>query len=62
MTQEQRQRLLEIRKRGKTGKAVTSEEHAFCEEMWRRFPAAYRDVEEELQRWLKTAKWWELLG
>lgn len=61
MTPEERARLLEIRKRGKIGRSpVTPEERAFCEEMWERFPEDYREVEAEMQAWLRNANWWEL--
>lgn len=61
MTPEERARLLEIRKRGKVGRLpVTREEHAFCAEMWDRFPAEYGEVEAEMMTWLRNAPWWEL--
>ena len=62
MAASDRERLLEIRKRGKLGRVtVTDDEHAFCTEMYERFPKEYADVETEMIAWLRGLSWWELI-
>lgn len=60
LTSEERERLLDARKRGKCGRA-SKEDHDFCTEAYERDPEAYAEVEEQLLHWLKTAPWYELL-
>jgi len=61
VTDQERQRLLDIRKRGKCGREVGPEERKFCEAMWKRYPQEYGEVEREMHDWLKEAPWWETL-
>jgi hypothetical protein len=62
VTSEEKEKLLDIRKRGKRGKPVSMEEHAFCTRLYNKDPQGYAEVEQELLSWVKTAPWWELLG
>lgn len=62
MTEEDHDKLLEIRKRGKIGRLpVSAEEHAFCDKMYKRFPKEYAAVEAEMMAWLRGLNWWELI-
>lgn len=62
MTREDRERLLEIRKRGKMGRVpVSKEEHNFCTEMWMTNPKEYAEVEAEMTDWLLNRPWWEFV-
>lgn len=61
MTQMQRQRLLDLRKRSKRGGSLFGAETAFVLEMWTRHRDEYREVEKELQEWARTAPWHEII-
>lgn len=61
MTQEEHDKLLDIRKRGKRRESLVSQdERNFCIEMYERDPKGYEEVEAEMQEWLKGLSWWEL--
>lgn len=51
MTSEDRDRLVDIRKRLKRGRAVTEMERLFVRQMWLVHREAYREVDREIQKW-----------
>lgn len=61
MTLDDKEKLLDIRKRTKTGKSVTKEEHEFCITCFEKDPEGYKEVEQKLYNWINNASWWELL-
>lgn len=61
MTQEEREKLLSIRKRGKTSKLLSENEFSFCQKMWEKYPEEYKEVCEEIRQWISTSPWYELL-
>jgi len=51
MTEEEKLKLIDIRQRGKTGRPVTDEEHKFCDQMIKKYPAAYHKIDEYIRQW-----------
>jgi hypothetical protein len=51
MPEAERRRLVEIRKRGKTGRVVTEDELAFCTTMLDAYPEDYAEVDAEIVDW-----------
>jgi hypothetical protein len=53
MTTEEHQRLRDIRKRTLDGQHVSDEENAFCDKMWRDWPAEWQEVDVHIQKWAR---------
>ena len=61
MTDEERARLLDLRRRSKRGRPLSSEDLAFAKSALARDPDGYDEIEAEMAAWLRTASVWELL-
>ena len=51
MITEHRKRVLEIRKRGKSGGNLSAEDMMFCQRMRKLHPKEYKEIDAEVQEW-----------
>jgi hypothetical protein len=57
MTKEEIRQVVDIRKRGKTSGTVSQEEHKFCDQMWKKYPKAYSEIDNYIRLWTRWYVW-----